>query len=128
MVIMCIRRRCRCVVLCERENRADHRRDAGSRDADGRYTLCGEEVQMHGGVVRTRPVDWRAVRCLLMRQCAIWSVDGRNACGSHPYGVAASGALLGVDDVLGSLKPGKRASVVRWIAGCMCNKSGFRVN
>ncbi len=34
--------------------------------------------------------------------------------------------MLGVDDVLGSLKPGKRATSLRWIAGCMCNKSGFR--
>ncbi len=43
-----------CLLLCKRENRADHRRDAGGRDADQlRYTLCGEEVQMHGGVVRT---------------------------------------------------------------------------
>ncbi len=128
MVIMCIRRRCRCVLLCERENRTDHRRDAGRRDVDGRYTLCGEEVQMHGGVVRPRLVGWRAVRYLSMQQCATCRVNGRNACGSHPYGVAASGGMLGVDGVLGSLKPGKRASVLRWIAGCMCNKSGFRVN
>ncbi|STL82914.1 N-acetylgalactosamine-6-phosphate deacetylase [Escherichia coli] len=63
---------------------------------DGRYTLCGEEVQMHGGVVRTASgglagstlsVD-AAVRNMV-------ELTGRNACGSHPYGVAASGANAG---------------------------------
>ena len=63
---------------------------------DGRYTLCGEEVQMHGGVVRTASgglagstlsVD-AAVRNMVE---LIW----RNACGSHSYGIAASGANAG---------------------------------
>lgn len=40
---------------------------------DGRYTLCGEEVQMLVALSVPRLVGWRAVRCLLMRQCAIWS-------------------------------------------------------
>ncbi len=73
VVIMCIRRRCRCVVAVQKRERADHRRDAGSRDAGWSLYVIGEEVQMHGGVVRTASGGLAAVRCLLMRQCATWS-------------------------------------------------------
>lgn len=41
------------LLLCERENRADHDAMQAAGMPDGRYTLCGEEVQMHDGVVRT---------------------------------------------------------------------------
>lgn len=63
---------------------------------DGHYTLCGEEVQMHGGIVRTAfgglagstlSVD-AAVRNMV-------ELTGVTPGGSHPYGVAASGANAG---------------------------------
>lgn len=82
--------------LCERENRAHHRRDAGSRDAgwslyvmwrrsaDARWR-CPYRVRWAGG-------QYAVCRCGSAQH---GRVDGRNACGSHPYGVAASGAYAG---------------------------------
>ncbi|STL80075.1 N-acetylgalactosamine-6-phosphate deacetylase [Escherichia coli] len=63
---------------------------------DGRYTLCGEEVQMHGGVVRT--ASGGLAGSTLSVDAAVAQhgrVDGRNACGSYSYGIAASGANAG---------------------------------
>ncbi len=73
MVIMYIRRQCRSVVAVRKRGRTDHRRDAGSRDAGWSLYVSGEEVQMHGGIVRTAFGGLAAVRCLSMRQCATWS-------------------------------------------------------
>ncbi len=71
--IMYIRRQCRSVVAVRKRGSSDHRRDAGSRDAGWSLYVMWEEVQMHGGIVRTEFGGLAGRRCLLMRQCAIWS-------------------------------------------------------
>ena len=85
---------------------------------DGRYTLCGEEVQMHGGVVRTASgglagstlsVD-AAVRNMV-ELAGVTPAEAIHMASLHPA------QMLGVDDVLGSLKPGKRASIVALDSG-----------
>ncbi len=85
---------------------------------DGRYTLCGEEVQMHGGVVRTASgglagstlsVD-AAVRNMV-ELTGVTPAEAIHMALLHPA------RMLGVDGVLGSLKPGKRASVVALDSG-----------
>ncbi|EOK6088105.1 TPA: tagatose-bisphosphate aldolase subunit KbaZ [Escherichia coli] len=85
---------------------------------DGRYTLCGEEVQMHGGVVRTASgglagstlsVD-AAVRNMV-ELTGVTPAEAIHMASLHPA------RMLGVDGVLGSLKPGKRASVVALDSG-----------
>lgn len=96
---------------------------------DGRYTLCGEEVQMHGGVVRTASgglagstlsVD-AAVRNMV-ELTGVTPAEAIHMASLHPA------RMLGVDGVLGSLKLANAPASLRWIAGYMCNKSGFRVN
>lgn len=85
---------------------------------DGRYTLCGEEVQMHDGVVRTASgglagstlsVD-AAVRNMV-ELTGVTPAEAIHMASLHPA------RMLGVDGVLGSLKPGKRASVVALDSG-----------
>lgn len=85
---------------------------------DGRYTLCGEEVQMHGGVVRTASgglagstlsVD-AAVRNMV-ELTGVTPAEAIHMASLHPA------RMLGVDGVLGSLKPGKRASIVALDSG-----------
>lgn len=85
---------------------------------DGRYTLCGEEVQMHGGVVRTASgglagstlsVD-AAVRNMV-ELTDVTPAEAIHMASLHPA------RMLGVDGVLGSLKPGKRASIVALDSG-----------
>ncbi|MBV0809715.1 amidohydrolase family protein, partial [Escherichia coli] len=79
---------------------------------------CGEEVQMHGGVVRTASgglagstlsVD-AAVRNMV-ELTDVTPAEAIHMASLHPA------RMLGVDDVLGSLKPGKRASVVALDSG-----------
>ena len=56
---------------------------------DGRYTLCGENVEMQGGVVRTAS-GGLAARSRWMPPCEIWwSIRGRPR-KRYPYGLAAS--------------------------------------
>ena len=85
---------------------------------DGRYTLCGEKVQMHGGVVRTASgglagstlsVD-AAVRNMV-ELTGVTPAEAIHMASLHPA------RMLGVDGVLGSLKPGKRASIVALDSG-----------
>lgn len=85
---------------------------------DGHYTLCGEEVQMHGGIVRTAfgglagstlSVD-AAVRNMV-ELTGVTPAEAIHMASLHPA------RMLGVDGVLGSLKPGKRASVVALDSG-----------
>ncbi len=85
---------------------------------DGRYTLCGEEVQMHGGIVRTASdglagstlsVD-AAVRNMV-ELTGVLPEEAIHMASLHPA------RMLGIDDVLGSLKAGKRASVLALDSG-----------
>ncbi|EOX8517210.1 N-acetylglucosamine-6-phosphate deacetylase [Salmonella enterica] len=80
---------------------------------DGRYTLCGEEVEMHDGIVRTASgslagstlsID-AAVRNMV-EFTKIAPEDAIHMASLHPA------QLLGIDHQLGSLKVGKRASII----------------
>ncbi len=91
---------------------------------DGHYTLCGEEAQMHGGIVRTAfgglagstlSVD-AAVRNMV-ELTGVTPAEAIHMASLHPA------RMLGVDGVLGSLNRANAPASLRWIAGCMCNKS-----
>ncbi|EBO4211488.1 N-acetylglucosamine-6-phosphate deacetylase [Salmonella enterica] len=80
---------------------------------DGRYTLCGEEVEMHAGIVRTASgglagstlsID-AAVRNMV-EFTGISTVEAIHMASLHPA------RLLGIDHHLGSLKTGKRANII----------------
>ncbi|EBF0274812.1 N-acetylglucosamine-6-phosphate deacetylase [Salmonella enterica] len=80
---------------------------------DGRYTLCGEKVEMHGGIVRTASgglagsalsVD-AAVRNMV-EFTGIATGEAIHMASLHPA------RLLGIDHHLGSLKAGKRANII----------------
>ena len=80
---------------------------------DGRYTLCAEEVEMHSGIVRTASgglagstlsVD-AAVRNMV-ELTGISPEEAIHMASLHPA------RLLGVDQQLGSLQAGKRASII----------------
>ncbi|QLY59454.1 N-acetylglucosamine-6-phosphate deacetylase [Citrobacter freundii] len=80
---------------------------------DGRYTLCGETVDMRGGIVRTASgglagstlsVD-AAVRNMV-EFTGSTPEDAIHMASLHPA------RLLGIDHQLGSLKTGKRASII----------------
>ena len=80
---------------------------------DGRYTLCGEQVDMRGGIVRTASgglagstlsVD-AAVRHMV-ELAGMTAEDAIHMASLHPA------RLLGIDSQLGSLKPGKRANII----------------
>ncbi len=64
-----------------------------------------------------RPVGWRAVRCLdaavrnMVELTGVTPAEAIHMASLHPA------RMLGVDGVLGSLKPGKRASVVALDSG-----------
>ena len=80
---------------------------------DGNYTLCGEKVEMHDGIVRTASgglagstlsVD-AAVRNMV-ELTGIAPEDAIHMASLHPA------RLLGIDSHLGSLAAGKRASMI----------------
>lgn len=80
---------------------------------DGRYTLCGEQVEMHGGIVRTATgglagstlsVD-AAVRNMV-ELTDTTPEEAIHMASLHPA------RLLGLEEQLGSLKVGKRASII----------------
>ncbi|ECG8515228.1 N-acetylglucosamine-6-phosphate deacetylase [Salmonella enterica subsp. salamae] len=80
---------------------------------DGRYTLCGEAVEMRDGIVRTASgglagstlsVD-AAVRNMV-KSTGIAPEDAIHMASLHPA------RLLGLDHQLGSLKVGKRANII----------------
>lgn len=80
---------------------------------DGSYTLCGEKVEMRGGIVRTASgglagstlsVD-AAVRNMV-ELAGISPEEAIRMASLHPA------RLLGVDQQLGSLQAGKRASII----------------
>ncbi|ROU11042.1 N-acetylglucosamine-6-phosphate deacetylase [Kluyvera ascorbata] len=80
---------------------------------DGPYTLCGEKVEMRGGIVRTvsgglagstLSVD-AAVRNMV-ELAGVSPEEAIHMASLHPA------RLLGVDQQLGSLQAGKRASII----------------
>lgn len=80
---------------------------------DGQYTLCGEQVEMRGGIVRTASgglagstlsVD-AAVRNMV-ELTGVSPEEAIHMASLHPA------RLLGIDGHLGSLKVGKRASII----------------
>lgn len=80
---------------------------------DGRYTLCGEDVEMHNGIVRTASGSLAgstlaldtAVRNMV-ESTGISPDTAIHMASLHPA------RLLGLDSQLGSLKPGKRANII----------------
>ncbi|MCS2152804.1 N-acetylglucosamine-6-phosphate deacetylase [Scandinavium goeteborgense] len=80
---------------------------------DGRYSLCGEDVEMHDGIVRTASGGLAgstlsldaAVRNMVER-AGVAPEDAIHMASLHPA------RLLGIDHQLGSLKPGKQANVI----------------
>lgn len=80
---------------------------------DGRYTLCGENVEMHDGSVRTASGGLAgstlSVDAAVRNMVAFTGIAAEEAihmASLHPA------RLLGIDHQLGSLKVGKRASVI----------------
>lgn len=80
---------------------------------DGQYTLCGDEVTLRGGIVRTRTGGLAgstltldtAVRNMV-RYAGVSSGEAIHMASLHPA------RLLGIDRLLGSLQAGKRANIV----------------
>lgn len=80
---------------------------------DGRYSLCGEEVRMQNGVVRTSAGGLAgstlsldvAVRNMV-EHTSITAEEAIHMASLHPA------RLLGIDGQLGSLAPGKRANII----------------
>lgn len=80
---------------------------------DGRYSLCGENVEMHGGIVRTASgglagstLSLDAAVRNMVELAGITTEDALHMASLHPA------RLLGIDNDLGSLRPGKRASII----------------
>ncbi|MGC0103273.1 N-acetylglucosamine-6-phosphate deacetylase, partial [Enterobacter asburiae] len=80
---------------------------------DGRYTLCGEEVTMQNGVVRTgsgglagSTLSLDAAVRNMVEYAGVTAEEAIHMASLHPA------RLLGVDDQLGSLAPGKRANII----------------
>lgn len=80
---------------------------------DGRYSLCGEEVRMQNGVVRTSAGGLAgstlsldvAVRNMV-EHTSVTAEEAIHMASLHPA------RLLGIDVQLGSLAPGKRANII----------------
>lgn len=80
---------------------------------DGRYSLCGEEVRMQNGVVRTSAGGLAgstlsldvAVRNMV-EHTSVTAEEAIHMASLHPA------RLLGMDGQLGSLAPGKRANII----------------
>ncbi|MEH0887100.1 N-acetylglucosamine-6-phosphate deacetylase [Enterobacter sp. UNJFSC 003] len=80
---------------------------------DGRYTLCGEEVTMHHGVVKTASgglagstLSLDAAVRNMVEHAGVTAEDAIHMASLHPA------RLLGIDRQLGSLTPGKRANMI----------------
>jgi N-acetylgalactosamine-6-phosphate deacetylase len=80
---------------------------------DGRYTLCGEEVSMQNGVVRTAAgglagstLSLDAAVRNMVEHADITAEDAIHMASLHPA------RLLGIANQLGSLAPGKRANLI----------------
>ncbi|SCC17850.1 N-acetylglucosamine-6-phosphate deacetylase [Kosakonia oryziphila] len=80
---------------------------------DGRYALCGEEVTMHHGVVKTASgglagstLSLDAAVRNMVEHAGVTAEDAIHMASLHPA------RLLGIDRQLGSLMPGKRANVI----------------
>jgi N-acetylgalactosamine-6-phosphate deacetylase len=80
---------------------------------DGRYTLCGEEVTMQNGVVRTgsgglagSTLSLDAAVRNMVEYAGVTAEEAIHMASLHPA------RLLGVDGQLGSLAPGKRANII----------------
>lgn len=80
---------------------------------DGRYALCGEEVTLQNGVVRTgsgglagSTLALDAAVRNMVEHTGITAEDAIHMASLHPA------RLLGMDNQLGSLAPGKRANLI----------------
>ncbi|MCF8578597.1 N-acetylglucosamine-6-phosphate deacetylase [Enterobacter ludwigii] len=80
---------------------------------DGNYTLCGEEVCMQNGVVRTATgglagstLSLDAAVRNMVEHAGITAEDAIHMASLHPA------RLLGIDNQLGSLAPGKHATLI----------------
>ncbi|WP_276851225.1 N-acetylglucosamine-6-phosphate deacetylase [Enterobacter oligotrophicus] len=80
---------------------------------DGQYSLCGEEVMMQNGVVRTASgglagstLSLDAAVRNMVEHAGITAEDAIHMASLHPA------RLLGIDSHLGSLVPGKRANII----------------
>ena len=80
---------------------------------DGHYTLCGEEVSMQNGVVRTAAgglagstLSLDAAVRNMVEHAEITAEDAIHMASLHPA------RLLGIANQLGSLAPGKRANLI----------------
>lgn len=80
---------------------------------DGSYTLCGQKVEMRGGIVRTASGSLAgstlSVDVAVRNMVELTGISPENAihmASLHPA------RLLGIDHQLGSLKAGKRASAI----------------
>lgn len=85
---------------------------------DGRYSLCGEDVEMHNGIVRTASgglagstLSLDAAVRNMVELADVRVEDAIHMASLHPA------RLLGIDDHLGSLMPGKRANIIALSAG-----------
>lgn len=90
---------------------------------DGRYTLCGEEVTMQNGVVRTgagglagSTLALDAAVRNMVEHTGITAEDAIHMASLHPA------RLLGMDNQLGSLAPGKRANLIALDGGLHLHK------
>ncbi len=80
---------------------------------DGRYTLCGEEVTMHHGVVKTASgglagstLSLDAAVRNMVEHAGVTAEEAIHMASLHPA------RLLGIDRQLGSLAAGKRANII----------------
>jgi N-acetylgalactosamine-6-phosphate deacetylase len=80
---------------------------------DGRYSLCGQDVEMHNGIVRTSSgglagstLSLDAAVRNMVELAGISAEEAIHMASRHPA------RLLGIDDRLGTLRPGKQANVI----------------
>jgi len=85
---------------------------------DGRYTLCGGNVEMQGGVVRTAS-GGLAGSTLALDAAVRNMVEHTGVAPEQAIHMASlhPARLLGMDHLLGSLAPGKRANIIALDAG-----------
>ena len=85
---------------------------------DGGYTLCGENVEMQGGVVRTAS-GGLAGSTLALDAAVRNMVEHTGVAPEQAIHMASlhPARLLGMDHLLGSLAPGKRANIIALDAG-----------